>query len=105
MFHSARIKLTAWYLLIIMLVSFSFSIVIYRMTTFELDRIERMQGLRIERQLPESFRIAPPNNNVFLRPLDPELVVETKNRIKMHFKLLAVLFTDLKNSQNGLYFY
>jgi signal transduction histidine kinase len=92
----------AWYLLIIMLVSFSFSMVIYRMTTFELDRIERMQRLRIERQLPESFRITPPNNNVFLRPLDPELVVETKNRLKM---LLAFInLAILMISTGGGYF-
>jgi len=102
MFRSARIKLTAWYLLIIMLVSFSFSMVIYRMTTFELDRIERMQRLRVERQLPESLRIASPNNNVFLRPLDPELVVETKNRLKM---LLAFInLAILMISTGGGYF-
>jgi signal transduction histidine kinase len=102
MFHSARIKLTAWYLLIIMLVSFSFSMVIYRMTTFELDRIERTQRLRIERQLPESFRMGPPDNNVFLRPLDPELVVETKNRLKM---LLAFInLAILMISTGGGYF-
>jgi len=102
MFHSARIKLTAWYLLIIMLVSFSFSMVIYRMTTFELDRIERMQRLRIERQLPETLRIVPPNDNVFLRPLDPGLVVETKNRLKilLAFINLAILMI----STGGGYF-
>jgi len=83
MFRSARIKLTAWYLLFIMLVSFSFSLVIYRMATFELKRIERMQRLRLERQLPESAGTTPPNNNLFLRPLEPELIIETKNRLKM----------------------
>ena len=102
MFHSARIKLTAWYLLIIMLVSFSFSMVIYRMTTFELNRIERTQRLRIERQWPESFRMAPPDNNIFLHPLDPELIVETKNRLKM---LLAFInLAILMISTGGGYF-
>jgi len=88
MFHSARIKLTAWYLLIIMLVSFSFSMVIYRMTTFELSRIERMQRLRIE-------RITPP------RPfsLDPELIVETKNRLKM---MLLLINTAILGISTGL---
>jgi len=102
MFHSARIKLTAWYLLIIMLVSFSFSMVIYRMTTFELDRIERTQRLRIERQLPESFRMAPSSNNVFLRPLDPELIVETKNRLKMLLAFINLVI--LMVSTGGGYF-
>jgi len=67
MFKSARLKLTGWYLLIITLISLSFSVVIYRMLTVELDRVERMHRLRIE----ERFR------------LDPILIAETKNRIKL----------------------
>lgn len=102
MFHSTRIKLTAWYLLIIMLVSFSFSLVIYRMTTSELDRIERMQRARVERQFPEEIRMAPPNSDAFLRPLDPALIIETKNRLKMllAFINLAILIV----STGGGYF-
>lgn len=38
MFRSARLKLTAWYVLIIMLISFVFSLGIYRSVTFELER-------------------------------------------------------------------
>ena len=41
MFHSARIKLTAWYLLIIMIISISFSVAIYRVLSSELHRLER----------------------------------------------------------------
>jgi two-component system, OmpR family, sensor histidine kinase CiaH len=41
MFQNARIKLTAWYLLIIMLVSILFSIVIYSGINRELGRFER----------------------------------------------------------------
>lgn len=37
MFGKARLKLTAWYLLIIMLISIGFSAVIYKMLTVELD--------------------------------------------------------------------
>ena len=40
MFKNARIKLTAWYLLIIMLISVSFSVVIYKV----LHRIEFKRG-------------------------------------------------------------
>ncbi len=82
MFQSARIKLTAWYLLIITFISVSFSIVIYKMLTNELDRMERAQRLRIERRLP--IRIPtidlpqPLSANVFL---DPDLLAETKNRL------------------------
>ncbi len=71
MFHSARIQLTAWYLLIIMLISIFFSVVIYKTLTFELDRIEKIQRLRIERVLPQP--------RTFF--LDPEIIKETKSRL------------------------
>lgn len=48
MFESARLKLTSWYLLIIMIVSFAFSGVIYRAATFELGRFARAQQNRFE---------------------------------------------------------
>lgn len=38
MFKSARLKLTAWYLLIIMLISILFSVAIYRILTHEFER-------------------------------------------------------------------
>lgn len=85
MFHSARIKLTAWYLLIITLICVSFTVAIYQELTVELNRIERMHRVRIERGLPN--RILPPNNidddfsNSFF--LDPDLVAETKMRLKI----------------------
>ena len=83
MFRSARIKLTSWYLLIIMFISISFSATIYKVLTSELDRVERMQRLRVERRLLELF---PPDldNSQFHPPiLDPELMNEAKNRLKI----------------------
>jgi signal transduction histidine kinase len=80
MFQKARIKLTAWYLLIIMLVSTSFSMVIFRVLTSELDRIERVARIRIEHRLPQ-----PP---VFL---DPDLVQETKRRLLLRLVAINVL--------------
>lgn len=46
MFKSARIKLTAWYLLIIMLISMVFSLVIYTTMTRELERGFRRAEMR-----------------------------------------------------------
>lgn len=83
MFRSARIKLTAWYLLVIMLISFSFSMVIYRGLTSELNRVEAMQRLRLERRFPDRR-----GENLAPFYLDPELVAETKERIIM---ILAVI--------------
>lgn len=46
MFHEARIKLTAWYLAIIMAISLSFSVVIYFNVNRELSRVEVLQDQR-----------------------------------------------------------
>lgn len=85
MFHSARIKLTAWYLLIITLICVSFTAAIYQELTIELNHIENMHRLRIERSLPN--RGIPPinldddfSNSLFI---DPGLVAETKMRLKI----------------------
>ncbi|MGI5826239.1 MAG: sensor histidine kinase [Patescibacteria group bacterium] len=76
MFDSARLKLTAWYLVIILLVSISFSMVIYRVSTFELERFDRVQRFRIERRITEG------GVRIFAPPfIDPQLVAETKKRI------------------------
>jgi two-component system, OmpR family, sensor histidine kinase CiaH len=63
MFQKARIKLTAWYLLIIMLISIVFSLVIYSGINRELERFERSQRIR--------FRIE--RNYLLPAPLPPEL--------------------------------
>lgn len=87
MFTSARLKLTTWYLLIIMLVSVSFSLAMYKVLTSELDRVERLHILRQERQisLPDFNNIPLQLRQRLPHPLriDPELVAETKNRLKM----------------------
>ncbi len=77
MFIKARLKLTVWYLLIIMLISVSFSVAIYNVLTNELNRVERVQRLRQEGQL-FIIRERPP------RPfaIDPQLIQETKDRLK-----------------------
>lgn len=51
MFQSARLQLTAWYLLIIMLISVFFSIAFYQSSTRELQRI--ITRIQLDRQLQE----------------------------------------------------
>src|SRR3989344_9400300 len=84
MFNSARLKLTGWYLLIIMFVSIAFSIVIYRVLTKEIERFERGQRFFIERRL-QTGDLAPLDTKFRgLRdhiPVNPELIKETKHRI------------------------
>ena len=52
MFHSTRLKLTAWYLLIIMAISISFSAFIYFGATREYDRFLRIEQYRILHPTP-----------------------------------------------------
>lgn len=100
MFQKARIKLTAWYLLIIMLISVSFSVVIFRVLTNELDRLERVERVRIERRQPELFVNPPAGMPPVL--FDPDVVAETKNRLI--FALLGINVLILGGSAAAGYF-
>lgn len=78
MFLKARIRLTAWYLLILMAVSISFSVIIYNAATFELSRFAQMQKQRFERRMMLS------------EMLDTELLNEAKKRIILNLGILNV---------------
>lgn len=62
MFEKARIKLTAWYLVIIMSISLLFSLVIYQSANMEFDRFERMED-RISKDYQKKLFMLPPNEN------------------------------------------
>lgn len=84
MFTKARLTLTAWYLLIIMLISIFFSAIIYRVITQEVERFASMQRTRIERRIQDQvFFPGPPSVNLHtqISMLDPDLVGETKKRV------------------------
>ena len=93
MFNRARFKLTAWYLLIIMVISISFSVVIFQVLSIELTRFNRMQRLRLEHQLEEQqFEVngwpRERRRMLLAQTLDPDLIAETKRRLFL--SLLAV---------------
>lgn len=76
-------KLTVWYLIIIMLISVSFSVVIYEVLTNELDRVERIQTFRQNHQLflpDDTFEFSQRSFREFR--LDPQLIEETKERLQ-----------------------
>lgn len=52
--QSATLKLTAWYLLIIMLLSLGFSLVLYSLSSAELERQLPLRGSRIEALFPDA---------------------------------------------------
>lgn len=83
MFKEARIKLTAWYLALIMAISLSFSVAIYVGVNRELNRIGNMQRARQERVdtissfLTQNGLPVPPD----VQPFDSETVEEARLRI------------------------
>ncbi len=97
MFNRTRLKLTAWYLLIIMVVSLTFSIVIARGVIMEVERFERMQRFRIENDLRNRvyfFRDEDmPDGPVRILVQNPDLLTETKNRVMLLLGLVnGVIF-------------
>jgi len=96
MFRSARIKLTAWYLLIIMVISVFFSLLVYRGLISELQRGLRVQVMRnmshIERseragEVPphEFFQRSPIQRGLWVvPPFDSQVFEDAKRRIALH---------------------
>lgn len=93
MFESARLKLTLWYLLLIMLISVSFSVAIYNALTVELNRLEQVQKTRIarriqfEQSLPDEIRQQIPQ-----QPMDLGLeeIENSKERLRLILALINI---------------
>jgi two-component system, OmpR family, sensor histidine kinase CiaH len=83
MFQKARIKLTAWYLLIITIVCFTLSGVIFRIQMSEFNRFAKAQRNRIERQFPPEILLPPKPPTI-----DPDLIAETQKRILFNLMML-----------------
>ncbi|MGH7246220.1 MAG: sensor histidine kinase [Candidatus Levyibacteriota bacterium] len=82
MFHSARLTLTSWYLLIIMAISISFSAFIFFGASNEFDRVLRIQRYRLEHP---SLQVQIVQHNSFgsddlslLHAPDPDVIGEAK---------------------------
>ena len=73
MFHSARLKLTAWYLIIIMAISISFSAFIYFGASNEYDRVIRIEQYRIQHPAPQGGIIQRPFEAINPLPLSPQV--------------------------------
>jgi|SRR5581483_3258085 len=95
MFQSARLKLTAWYLLIIMAVSIAFSTFIYFGATREFDRILRIQRYRIENP---NFRLRQLQPLLPPRSVDPDVMEEASTRVLeglVGVNLVVLIFSSL----------
>jgi len=84
MFRQARLKLTAWYLLIIMIISLSFSALIYQLINIEITRFANSQRNRIERQFITNDRNPGPPP-VFI---DDDLINESRNRLLINLAII-----------------
>jgi signal transduction histidine kinase len=84
MFKQARLKLTAWYLLIIMVISFSFSALIYQISSMEIIHFAESQRNRIERNINISYpNLPPPRISV-----DDELITESKQHLFVNLAII-----------------
>jgi len=85
MFQSARLRLTAWYLVIIMAVSIMFSIAFYGLATREIQRVIRLQEARAQRiQI-----ITPDDQNIaFIRSPSIEDLNESRQRLALILLLI-----------------
>lgn len=81
MFKTARLRLTFWYLVIIMMVSVIFSLAIYQILVREVERFARQHVIRTQIQV---FNGAPPRlffNDDALPQVELELVKDSKTHI------------------------
>lgn len=78
MFQSATIKLTAWYLVIIMVISLLFSLTIFQGINSELVRFDQLQQLRQER-IERTFGDVPMPQN--FPQYDPSIIAEARQRL------------------------
>lgn len=92
MLQQTRLKLTAWYLLIIMIISIAFSIAIYFSATREVDRILRVQEYRNEHPQTQTGIIlrAPWESDIIALPPPPDPQLVDQERIKVLESLTIV---------------
>lgn len=84
MFKQARIKLTLWYLLIITIISLSFSTLIYQLINTEITRFANSQKNRIERRLV----LDDPNFHPPAIMIDDDLITESRQRLLLNLIII-----------------
>jgi signal transduction histidine kinase len=96
MFHSARMSLTIWYVLILTIITTLFSIGLYRVSSIEIDRIAKINQQRMQRWIELGLPIPEERRLKNLLPFqDPELIEETKKRIAQQLILIDAVILAL----------
>lgn len=91
LFQIARVKLTAWYVLLILIISVAFSVGIYEIATSELDRFDQQQQRRLENKLKDPFVTQLPEDirsELERRLAEGSFIDESKRRIRLTLLLL-----------------
>lgn len=93
MFKQARLKLTGWYLLIIMVISLSFSALIYQLIDQEINHFANSQRNRIEREFIINQNKLPPP-----RTIDQDLITESQHRLLLNLGLINIVILVFSGS-------
>ena len=88
MFRNTRLKLTTWYLVLIMFISFVFSVVIFVNVNRELSRFEHFQSIRQERLREEVGDVPVSSPNIII---DQQLIYESRDRLLASLIILNIL--------------
>lgn len=94
MFKKTRLKLTAWYLLIITVICFSFSFLIYQISSLEIIHFAESQRNRIERNFNSFYPDVP-------RPpisVDTDLISESQNRLLINLLVINGIILVISGS-------
>lgn len=78
MFLRARLKLTAWYVIMSMVISIMFSVVVYRAVLTEVSRFDELQRVRMEERLSAAGYILPQDLRQMRAAHNAELMDEAK---------------------------
>ena len=101
MFEKARLKLTIWYLFLIMVISIFFSLVIFFGATREFDRVIRFEDFRLQHPDQVEIYIQRPVWDMDTLPLpshpNPQLIQATKIRMMEELALINVLILILSS--------
>lgn len=96
-FKSAYLKLTLFYVLIIMVISISFSAVLYQISSNELDRgLDRQE--RTIRDIPQEFQLQQPSFQPDFEKIRLDQLEESSQRLRLnliYFNLLIFVLSSL----------
>jgi signal transduction histidine kinase len=97
MFNEAKLKLTVWYVLTIMTVSFIFSAIIYVGLAGEIHRLAESQRQRFERWIREGipFSFIPGPNNISVYLADPAIEQHAIYRLQLILLFMNVVIFSI----------